>query len=84
MSKRIIKEITEYKKEMKKRKKDTSNMFLVLNENIFKKKKFTFLGFSVIYSNNIGVPYYFIEFKSKKLSYNFIRRLERNANYKSR
>lgn len=84
MNKKIIKEITEYKKEMKKRKKDMSNMFLVLNEDMFKKKKFVFLGFSVIYKANIGVSYYFIELKNKKLSYDFIRRIERNVNYRSR
>lgn len=82
--KELIEQVIEFKKEMKTQKRDYSNMFLVLNSNIFKREKFTFLGFSVIYDDNMKLPYYFAEFKSKKLSYEFVRRVEKDVNYKSR
>lgn len=76
MNNKMIKEIIEQKKEMKKAGYDLNNMFLVLNANKFKKNKFTFLGFSIIYSEEIKVPYCFVEYKSKKLSYSFVRGVE--------
>ena len=41
------------------------NIFLVLNENVFKRKKFEICGFPVIYDKNVAVPFCFIEFKRK-------------------
>lgn len=61
MNKKLIKQLQVDIKNIKERGFDAKRVFLVLNEDIFKRKKFEFRGISIIYKKGINRQYYFCE-----------------------
>lgn len=59
MDRRIVDQIQADRNEMKKMGYDLENIFLVLNESLFKKDNFQVCGFSTIYEKDLDKPYYF-------------------------
>lgn len=55
--KELIKNIQNDKKELKKQGYDLKRLYIVLNENIFKRECFTIENFPIVYSKDIDKPY---------------------------
>jgi len=61
MNKKLVKQLQADIKNIKDRGFNMRRIFLVLNEDIFKRKKFEFSGISIIYKKDINKQYYFLE-----------------------